>query len=146
MASTAQDGGPLLTSRGLSKEEEHLLPIEVAGRNESAHKTASTGGFQVPFPTSWSLNLLAVLPLLPPSQQQPTCAGVFIWSLPSVASSPLADKSFAKERTRPDFSYGTAAFNMQVWLMWVDTLLPAQLLQLNPKHWMHLRAFVTSTS
>lgn len=91
----------------------------------------------MPFPTSWSPNLLAVLPLLPPSQQQPPWAGVFIWSSPSAASSPLADKSFAKERTWTDFSYGTAAFNMQVLLMWVDTLLPAQLLQLDPKRWTH---------
>lgn len=48
------NGGPLLTSRGLSKEEEHPLPVEVPGRKEPAHNTASAGGFQVPFQTGWS--------------------------------------------------------------------------------------------
>jgi len=51
----AHNGGPLLTSRGLSEEEEHLLPVQVPRRNEAAHQTASTGGFQVLFLNGWLL-------------------------------------------------------------------------------------------
>lgn len=52
----ACSGGPLLTSRGLSKEEEHLLPVEVLGRDNAIYQTAFAGSFQVPFPDGWSLN------------------------------------------------------------------------------------------
>lgn len=50
------------------------------------------------FLTGWPPVPLAVLPPLPPSQQQVEhpWAGWFAWSLPSAASSPLADKLFGK--------------------------------------------------
>lgn len=91
IARSSAHGGILLTSRGLSKEEEHLLPLEkFLEEKEAAHKTASPEVIQVPFPSGWS-------PTCPPALPHPW-AGGFSCPLPSAAPSPLADKLWAQAR------------------------------------------------
>lgn len=143
MERAAHNGGPLLTSRGLSKEEEHLLPVEVPGRNEAAHKTASAGGFQVLFPTGWSPN--------PTFSPYFLCSHLLSSRLNTLGLGGLRGHCLlqhphhlltgclaqtwkaAREKTWPGFPCCTAAF-MQVWLMCTDTLLPARLPHLDPRH------------